>query len=222
MKCTEAKDLFSLYLDGCLGGLQMQPMAQHLESCEGCRREYGLLRQTQQMVATLGRKHPPADLSLRLRVAISQEAAVVRGQAFEDLRVRFSNALNAFMVPATAGVLSAVVIFGLLIGFLAIPAEVQASGNDVPTMLYTPPQLAASPFSEGFSANGDVIVLEAYVDANGRVQDYRILSGPEDARAMLPQLENMLIFTVFRPAMAFGRPTSGRAVLSFSKISVRG
>jgi hypothetical protein len=31
-----------------------------------------------------------------------------------------------------------------------------------------------------------------------------------------------LIFTTFRPATNLGRPTAGRAVLSFSKISVRG
>jgi hypothetical protein len=35
-------------------------------------------------------------------------------------------------------------------------------------------------------------------------------------------VKNMLIFTTFRPAMSMGRPTPGRAVLSFSKISVKG
>jgi hypothetical protein len=38
----------------------------------------------------------------------------------------------------------------------------------------------------------------------------------------MPQLNNMLIFTVFRPATSFGQPVSGRAVLSFSKINVKG
>jgi hypothetical protein len=70
--------------------------------------------------------------------------------------------------------------------------------------------------------NDDSLVVEADIDANGRVQDYRILSAPADTQALLPQLKNMLIFTVFRPATAFGRPTSGRAVLSFSKINVKG
>jgi hypothetical protein len=32
----------------------------------------------------------------------------------------------------------------------------------------------------------------------------------------------MLIFTTFRPAMSMGHPISSRAVLSFSRISVRG
>ena len=68
----------------------------------------------------------------------------------------------------------------------------------------------------------DGVVIESYVDANGRVEDYRILSQPADAEAVLPQLKNLLIFTTFRPALSMGRPTTGTAVLSFSKISVKG
>jgi hypothetical protein len=70
------------------------------------------------------------------------------------------------------------------------------------------------------------VVIEAYVDANGRVEDYRILSQPDDAKAVLPQLKNLLIFTTFRPALSMGRVSGPRrerfAVLSFSKISVKG
>jgi hypothetical protein len=39
---------------------------------------------------------------------------------------------------------------------------------------------------------------------------------------MLPEVKKILIFTTFRPALSMGRPTSGRAVISFSKISVKG
>jgi hypothetical protein len=70
--------------------------------------------------------------------------------------------------------------------------------------------------------HGDSLVIEAIVDANGRVQDYRILSNPKDSQAVLPEVKNMLLFTTFRPATSMGRPTAGRAVLSFSKISVKG
>ena len=60
------------------------------------------------------------------------------------------------------------------------------------------------------------------VDANGQVQDYRILSDSADARRLRPQLNNIMIFTTFQPATTFGVPTSGRAVLSFAKINVGG
>jgi hypothetical protein len=48
------------------------------------------------------------------------------------------------------------------------------------------------------------------------------LSAPEDAKDIVPELNKMLIFTTFRPATAFGQPTSGRAVLSFAQVNVRG
>jgi hypothetical protein len=175
------------------------------------------------LLARVGRRQAPADLGLKLRVAISQEIARSKRPFLGGMMVRLENALNAFMVPATAGLVTAVVIFGLLTFFLAVPGQLQADNDDVPLMLYTAPQLQQSAFGTTLdSINEDSLVIEAYVDSNGRVQDYRILSHPQQAKVLLPQLNRMLIFTTFRPATSMGRPTAGRAVLSFSKISVKG
>lgn len=223
MNCGEAKKLFSPYLDGQVSGREMRALSGHMEDCSRCAREYAAVRRTQLLLANLGSKKAPADLALKLRVAISREAAQKRRSRFEGALVRFENALNAFMVPATAGLVSAVLIFGLLLGFIALPSQLQASSGDVPLMLYTAPQLEQSVFGTSLGSIGeDSVVIEAYVDANGRVQDYRILSQSEDAKAILPQVKNLLIFTTFRPALSMGRPTAGRAVISFSKISVKG
>ena len=224
MKCTEAKLLFSSYLDGAVTGKQMHAIGAHLEDCPGCREHYRSLKRTQRLLARAGRPKPPADLALKLRLAISHEVAKSKFGYWQVLRVRLQNAFNAFFVPATAGLITAVVVFGVLIGFLAVPGQLQASNDDVPLMLYTAPQLQQSAFTTGLeSINDDSLVIEAYVDANGRVQDYRILSNPNnESKQLLPTVKNMLIFTTFRPATAMGRPTSGTAVLSFSKINVRG
>ena len=224
MKCGEAKSLFSPYLDGGVPGRQMYALSQHLEGCARCRREYQLLQQSQRLLSGLGRRKAPSDLALKLRVAISHEAAVARRPRFQGLMVRLENMLDAFMVPATAGLVSAVIIFGILMGFFALPGQLQArSHEDVPLMLYTAPELQQTGFGATFSTiKGDSLIIEAYVDANGRVQDYRILSDPDESKDLLPQVKNMLIFTIFRPATTMGRPTPGRAVLSFSKISVKG
>ena len=124
------------------------------------------------------------------------------------------------MVPATAGLVTAIAIFIVLMGFLA---PLQADNPDVPLVLYTAPQLQRSAFGAPLDfINDDSLVIEAYVDSKGRVQDYRILSDSVQSKELLPQVKNMLIFTTFRPATSMGRPTTGRAVLSFSKISVRG
>jgi hypothetical protein len=223
VKCTEIRKLFSPYLDGRVSGAEMRTVARHVEQCSACEREYAAMQRTQQLLSELGTKKAPADLALKLRLAISREAAQSRRPRFEGILVRLENALNAFMVPATAGLVSAILFFGLLLGFFALPAELRASSGDVPLMLYTGPQLDQSAFGTSLGNMGDdAVVVEAYVDANGRVEDYRILSQPDEAKAVLPQLKNLLIFTTFHPALSMGRPTAGTAVLSFSKISVKG
>jgi hypothetical protein len=221
MTCTQVKLLLSTYLDGAMTGKLMLSMSRHLDTCERCQQEYLALRQTQQLLATAGRRKAPSDLPLKLRLAISREAALSRQPRLSAFWVRAENALDAFMVPATVGLATAVVIFGFLMGFLALP--LQAGSTDVPLMLNTAPQLQASAFGTALdSITDDSLVIEAYIDANGRVQDYRVLSNPDASKELPPQVKNMLIFTTFRPATSMGRPTSGTAVLSFSKISVKG
>jgi Putative zinc-finger len=224
MNCAETRSLLSSYLDGAVNGRQMCEIGEHLASCASCEKYYAELKQTQNLVARLGRRQPSADLALRLRVAISQEAARRRRPFYEGALLGFQNTLRAAMVPATAGALSAAICFALLIGFFAMPQPVEArNNNDVPTMLYTPPQLVVSPFGwQASELNAESIVVDVSVDANGRVQDYRIISAPADAHDILPQLNNMLIFTQFNPATSFGQPVAGRAVLSFSRINVKG
>lgn len=225
MRCKEAREMLSPYLDGMLTGIQMRSLGEHLSGCAECDGHYAGLRGTQRAVATLGRKPVPPEVSLRLRVAVSRAAAERRRNRFEAWKVRWENACNAFMVPATAGVFTSVIIFGLLIGFFAVPTQLLASGNDVPIWPTTPPQLVRAPFANNVGANQpDMIVIsvEADIDATGRVQGYRIVSASRDPKSIIPELENTLIFTQFQPATAFGRPTSGKALLSFAAVDVKG
>jgi len=226
MNCHRARSLFSSYLDGAVSGRQMQAIAQHLDECLACRSEYAAWQRTQQLVASLGQKPAPPELSLRLRVALSQAAAQASQRRWQGWLVRMENLADAFVLPATAGLISAIIFFGVLIGFMATPTHLSAARDDVPTLLYTPPRLQALPSNLGLesepSSNSEPLVVETDVDANGRVQDYRIISGPANARALEPQLNNIMIFTTFQPATMFGVPTSGRAVLSFAKINVGG
>jgi hypothetical protein len=221
MNCIETKSMFSPYLDGEVTGTEMIALTRHLDTCARCHGEYVALRQTQQLLTKVGRRQAPDDLSLKLRLAISREVARSQRPYFHGIGIRIENTINGFMVPATAGLVTAVVIFGFLMGFLALP--LQADNADVPLMLNTAPQLQQSAFGTALdSIKDDSLVIEAIVDSNGRVQDYRVLSNPQDKEDLPPQVKNMLIFTTFRPATSMGQPTSGRAVLSFSKISVKG
>jgi hypothetical protein len=113
--------------------------------------------------------------------------------------------------------------FGLLAALLSSPMPVQANAADVPLVLATGPILQQANFGLTLGAiTADSLVIEAYVDANGRVQDYRILSKPDELADLPHPVKNMLIFTTFRPATWLGTPRPGTAILSFSKINVRG
>ena len=221
MKCSVAEVLMSPYVDGCVTRSQLAKMNEHVRTCAQCAARFASVQRTQSLVASLGRKSAPPELALKLRVALSQEVANSRRSRWERILVRWQNAFNTTMVPATAGLVTTLIIFGVLISFL-YPAQVSAS-NDVPTVLYTPAQLQSTPaeWSVGVTS-AESLVVEAYVGPDGRIQDYRILSAPEDAEAILPQLKNMLLFTTFQPATAFGQPTSGRVILTFSKVLVKG
>jgi hypothetical protein len=223
LECHQAKRLFSRYLDGAVRGTQMLALQAHMAECADCEGEYRSLRHTTQLLGSLAKPRVPADLGLKLRLAISREVAAAKRPPFEGLRVRLENAVQAFMVPATAGFLSALIIFGVAMVYFVAPSTLQAK-NDVPlVMVNTGPEL--QPSSLGLSMNSidaDSLVIEALVDEHGRVQDYRILSDPNDSQEVLPQVKRMLIFTQFRPALSMGRPMPSRAVLSFSRISVKG
>jgi hypothetical protein len=123
------------------------------------------------------------------------------------------------MVPATAGVVSAVIFMGSLM-VLLVPAKVSAD-DDVLSTFYTPPRLEISGYPEDQLNLDSPVVIEAYVDSRGLVESYRIISGRDDEEVRA-QLGRALLFTQFVPAQSFGHPVPCRAIMSFSHINVKG
>lgn len=218
MRCTEARPLFSLYLDGAVTGAEMHQISGHLDECAECGSEYASLEKTREFVAGLGRRQTPADLAMRLHIAIASEKSRSSRSRLAGYWVRVENALHAVMFPATAGVLAAVIFFAAMIGFF-VPARVSAD-DDVPTLLYTPPRLEMSDVDSQLNLDSPV-VIETYVGVNGRVEAYRIISG-QDTPQVRMELNRALLFTVFAPAQSFGKAVPGKAVMSFSHVNVKG
>jgi hypothetical protein len=197
----------------------MHEISGHLEQCADCQKEYVLLENTRSLVSSLGRRQPPSDLALKIRVAISSTRSRNSMGLFQRYALRLENAFRGVMFPATAGVLSAVIFFGVLI-VLLVPAQVSAN-DDVPSTFYTPPRLQVSEYPENQLTLDSPVVIETYVDATGRVENYRIISGRDDDEVR-EQLNRALLFTIFVPAQSFGHPVSGKAIMSFSHINVKG
>ena len=222
--CRKCQSSFSAYLDGAVSGQQMQQIASHLESCAECAREFAGLRAMQQSLAALGPAKAPADLGLKLRLAISHEQARRKSNWRDTLSVKWDNTVRPMLVQVSAGFAGAVILIGgigLLLGMVAAPEPVMA--NDEPLGAITAPHYLYSTVNPSaiVTDHDSVIVVEAYVNAQGRVYDYNIVSGPDDP-AVHNQIVDQLLMSVYEPASVFGAPVRGRVVLTFSGISVHG
>lgn len=225
--CSAMRAKFSDYLDGRLTGREMQRVASHLDDCRECAREWTALEQTQSSLAALGPVPEPEDLLLRIRVAVSHERARRRKSLLQTWGLVWRNTIGPFALQAAGGFASAVLLLGtvtLMVGMFTQPETAQAKGDE-PLGMATAPRLrylsSGAGNSDGINALAAPVVVEAYVNGQGEVYDYRIVSGPTDATTRA-EVENLLLYSVFAPASFFGQPVRGLAVLSFSGVSVRG
>ncbi len=249
--CKSIRSQFSAYLDGAVSGKAMFQMEDHLKQCTACSEDFAAWRRMQQALGELGPVKAPPDLALKLRVTLSQEHNRTARDSFERWQVKWQNTVAPFLLRASAGLASAVLLIGsaaLLIGAFTSPETVEArddpsSAATSPRFLYSmiesnAPQSSGaetraqrpgesdardgiSPSVRAIDTSANSVVVEAYVNDAGRVYDYKIISGPDDAVSRA-QIENLLLFSVFEPARVFGEPVRGVAVVSFSGISVQG
>jgi anti-sigma factor RsiW len=224
--CHSTQSKFSDYLDSRLTGHEMQKIAAHLAMCHACSREWAELKQTQSALASLGPVPQPEDLFLRVRVAVSQERARSRRSVLKTCKLVWQNTVGPFVLQAAAGFASAVLLLGtvtVLVGMFTRPEVAQ--GADEPLGAATAPHFLY--ISSAVSSNDQIravsapVVVEAYINGQGEVYDYRIVSGPVDEN-IRAQVVSLLLWSHFEPARFFGQPVRGLAVLSFSGVSVRG
>jgi len=222
--CEGIREQFSSYLDGAVTGMAMRQIADHLDCCEDCFEDFRRLRSTQTALSALGPMKAPPDLSLRLRVAISRERMRTPRHWMSMLQSRWENTFAPFLLQASAGIASTILLVGviaMLIGMFATPEPLAARDQPI-GMASSPRFLYSSVETETVPIGGrdNPVVVEVCIDGQGKVYDYRIVSGPNDA-ATRSELENVLLFSVFEPARSFGQPVRGLAVLAFTGVSVR-
>ena len=199
---------------------------------EDTTRNAGDLRATAALraqLAALPRHEPPPQLRSQLRVMASQAAqrrrmwsnpASVAAYALSRLGLVVNNLMRPYALPVTGGLLSAVVIFSVVLTSYPMIGEIQ---GDVPTPVSTEPGVVSS---LAFGLGDEDIVVDVSIDDQGRVMEYSLPTGqrwatdPEIRRS----LENTLLCTRFQPATRFGQASWGRTRITIrrSSMDVRG
>lgn len=223
--CTPIRERFSAYLDGDINGLEMQQIAAHLETCPSCRTEFAQWQSIQRALSAARLSKPPVDLALRLRIALSHERANADRTLFSRLRDQWElyrdNTLRPFAVKgiAASAVIALVLGFGLF-SAVAVPPTVEA--NDEPLAGFSNPHFlysAQGTVSDTGLGSDTPLVVEALVNSQGRVYDYRIISGKQDIDTTT-RLREQMVHAVFQPAQALGVAVRGRVLLTYADVSV--
>ncbi len=234
MNCRKIRIQLPGYLDGALDSHdEHSRVRSHLENCSGCQRQLESYRKLSAIMSRASAATPPEDLAVRIRVAVAQARATQQAGRLQTLGSRLhlllENMLRPIALPATGGVISAMLVFVVVLQMIA-PGMALTIPNDVPINLMREASLESLAWfpAPGLDANhsGTVgqhgLLIDVTVDRQGQMVDYQILSGPND-RAVRRQLEQVLMFSRFRPQMSFGRPTAGgHVVISFNEVRVRG
>jgi hypothetical protein len=240
MKCNTVRTKLAGYLDDAVTGAapveERVHIREHLEACDYCREELQRYRKLSMLLSRVPRNLPPADLAVRIRVAAAQ-AVPTQDLPSRMRRIRdraellLDNVFRPLSVPATGGFFSAIIVFVLVLQLIVPGITVRAVPNDVPLNILRPAELITlSDYPSSWAPEQhDVelslphgLLIDVTVDQNGQMVAYQIISGPKSID-LRHQLDQMLLFSRFRPMMSFGRPTSGgHVILSFSAVRVRG
>jgi hypothetical protein len=240
MKCPTVRTKLAGYLDDAIIGAarvdERVRVREHLEGCAACREELQRFRKLSVLLSRMPRSLPPADLAVRIRVAAAQSTATQdfssRLRRMRDrAEILLDNVFRPLTVPATGGFFSAILVFVLVLQLIAPGMPVRAISNDVPLDILRPAQLLTlSDYPQSWAPEKHDLelslphglLLDVTVDQHGQMVGYQILSGPTSVD-LRHQLDQMLLFSRFRPMLSFGRPTAGgHVILSFSAVRVRG
>src|ERR1700748_1012449 len=130
----------------------MREIAPPLDTCEPCTDEFAQWRKAQALISSIGPAKAPPNLSLRLRVAVSQQAANTAQEKLARVHVRWQNTFRPLLLQITAGFASTVALLGgvaVLLGMFASPEPLLARDEPLdmatsPRFLYTSIEPAGS------------------------------------------------------------------------------
>jgi hypothetical protein len=225
LNCTSVRSALWDYADGTLDSVDGLLVDMHMKECRDCELRKAEARSVRNGLKGLREVNVPPMLRTRLKVVASRERS--RQILRRDLAARFNevkswaklmydNLLRPVMVPAAGGLLASFLCFGVIVDNLHVHAPWE---NDIPVGLYT--QVAIDDFSP-FSVNGNDVIVQLTVDRDGVVSDFEVPQSNSVSPDELAEIGNLVLYSSFTPATAFGQKVTGKILVSIHHINIRG
>src|SRR5512146_2276776 len=109
--CVESRNHFSDYADGLCDRDVLRSLRFHLAHCQSCQQELEIRCSIREDLRSLPVYRVPPEVSLRMRVKVSQH---LHRNFLGHVAIFLENAIKPLMLPASAGVLTAIICFGLI------------------------------------------------------------------------------------------------------------
>ena len=224
MSCENVQDRISSLLDRRLPVEEREIVLAHLETCRECGVQFETLQTLRAALRKLDGPAVPAQLSARLRDIAAQERVrqITRNtnspwtqRWMARIGLTFENIMRPLALPFAGGMLSALLLFGILVPTLSF----QHSVGD--KAFFTDPygMLVVNPYGLTAITTGDnpklepadtatvdyANVVELTIDQDGRVTGYSLLRGN-----LTPDLQSIIMLSRFNPATYMGLPTKGK------------
>lgn len=224
LSCEFVRSALWDHAGGRLGDAESNKVSRHLLDCRECDR-----RRAEVSAVSTGLKHlpvrrPPSIVSVRLRVAASRDRSrrlvrldmAARWKEFRQrARLTFDNLLKPLAVPAAGGILASFLCFGMIADNLRLDATFN---DDMPVGLYRAVTIdELSPFC----FNGRDVLVQLTIDRDGNVTDFTVpqkTPSPDELR----EIGNLVLYSSFKPARAFGQPVSSKVLLLIQHSTIRG
>jgi len=224
MSCENAQERISLLLDGRLPAADRENVLTHTDTCRECGSTLVSLQGQRAILRKMAQAPVPQVLAARLSVLASHErerqlARVnIRGRlrrTAAKIDLVFENLMRPVALPVTGGLLSTLLLFGLMMPSLSFSH--QSGGYDFSTapqgsLVANPwdlvdddardfPRIFASPDQ---TKSDYVNIVNLTIDESGRVVDWSIVRGQ-----VTDEMKDIILFSHFVPATTFGVRTSG-------------
>jgi len=218
IKCSQAQDLMSPYIDSMAEPDECERLECHLSSCEPCQRQLQSYKSLRSMIARIEPAVPPADLVLDTRVRLSHARA---GSWYDRAAILFTNVLKPVMMPAVSGIALTVLSFGMLFGNLGFNLRDVDLQSDVavleqPVGVTDPSVISA--MSSMIRDSAEPFTVQANVDRLGKILEYKVIGGVQSP-AMIRRIKDLLFTARLTPATRNNVPIP--STFSWSVVNVR-